>query len=140
MVHIRKTASAGWRGTASAGEGVLDLGEVSLPFSLRSRVSEGPSSNPEELLGAALAGCFAMSLANLCEERSTPAERIDARATVHLVGTEEGFRIPTIELSCLARVPGVAEEVVRELAEQAERTCPVRLLYTAEVKLSVVVE
>lgn len=59
---------------------------------------------------------------------------------MHLVGTEEGFRIPTIELSCVARVPGVAAEVVRELAEQAERSCPVRLLYTADVKLSVVVE
>lgn len=140
MTHIRKTAGAGWRGTVSAGAGTLDLGGLSLPFSLRSRVCDGPSTNPEELLGAALAGCFAMSLANLCEERSTPAERIDAHAIVHLVGTDEGFRIPTVELSCVARVPGVAPEVVRELAEQAERTCPVRLLYAAEVKLSVVVE
>ncbi|TCO47405.1 OsmC family peroxiredoxin [Actinocrispum wychmicini] len=139
MLHVRKTSRARWQGPASTGSGTLSLGRrgPDLPFSLRSRVGDEPATNPEELLGSALAGCFAMSLANLCEERGTPAESIDATALVHLVQTDEGFRIPTIELSCTVSVPGLADEVVRELAEQAERTCPVRLLYNADVTLKV---
>nr|WP_042178352.1 OsmC family peroxiredoxin [Kibdelosporangium sp. MJ126-NF4]CEL13132.1 osmotically inducible protein C [Kibdelosporangium sp. MJ126-NF4]CTQ98821.1 osmotically inducible protein C [Kibdelosporangium sp. MJ126-NF4] len=139
MLHVRKTSRARWSGPASTGQGTLDLGRrgASLPFSLRSRVGEEPATNPEELLGSALAGCFAMSLANLCEERDTPVESIDATAVVHLVQTDEGFRIPTVELSCVVAVPGLPAEVVVELAEQAERTCPVRLLYNADVTLKV---
>ncbi len=141
-MHLRKTSRASWHGPVSSGSGTLDLGRrgPSLPFSLHSRVGEEPATNPEELLGSALAGCFAMSLANLAEENGTPAESVDASAVVHLVQTDEGFRIPTVELSCVARVPGAAEATVREMAERAERTCPVRLLYNADVTLSVEVK
>lgn len=142
MLHIRKHSRASWRGTASGGSGTLDLGRrgASLPFSLRSRVGDEPATNPEELLGSALAGCFAMSLANLAEEAGTPVESVDAAAVVHLVQTTQGFRIPEVELSCVVRAPGVPEQRVREMAGEAERTCPVRLLYTAEVTLKVEVE
>lgn len=142
MLHLRKTSRASWRGPASTGDGTLDLGRrgPSLPFSLRSRVGEEPATNPEELLGSALAGCFAMSLANLAEENGTPAEAVNAAAVVHLVQTAEGFRIPTVELSCTVRVPGASEAAVREMAERAERTCPVRLLYNAEITLEVKAE
>jgi lipoyl-dependent peroxiredoxin len=138
-MHLRKTSRASWHGPASTGNGTLDLGRrgPSLPFSLRSRVGEEPATNPEELLGSALAGCFAMSLANLAEENGTPAESVDAAAVVHLVQTDQGFRIPIVELSCTVRVPGASEATVREMAERAERTCPVRLLYNAEVTLKV---
>ncbi|MEV0674885.1 OsmC family peroxiredoxin [Actinosynnema sp. NPDC050436] len=142
MLHIRKSSRASWRGPASTGSGTLDLGRrgASLPFSLRSRVGDEPATNPEELLGSALAGCFSMSLANLAEEAGTPLDAVDAVAVVHLVQTPEGFRIPTVELSCTVRAPGVAEDAVRAMAEQAERTCPVRLLYNADVTLRVEVE
>lgn len=142
MLHLRKSSRASWHGPASTGDGTLDLGRrgASLPFSLRNRVGDEPATNPEELLGSALAGCFAMSLANLAEENGTPVESVNAVAVVHLVQTAEGFRIPTVELSCTVRLPGVAPEAVREMAEQAERTCPVRLLYNAEVTLKVEVE
>ncbi|MEU6156584.1 OsmC family peroxiredoxin [Actinosynnema sp. NPDC047251] len=139
MLHIRKSSRASWHGPASTGSGTLDLGRrgASLPFSLRSRVGDEPATNPEELLGSALAGCFSMSLANLAEEAGTPVESVDAVAVVHLVQTPEGFRIPTVELSCVVHAPGAAEERVLEMAEQAERTCPVRLLYNADVTLKV---
>lgn len=139
MLHLRKISRARWHGPASTGQGTLELGRrgASLPFSLRSRVGDEPATNPEELLGSALAGCFAMSLANLCEERGTPVKSIEAAAVVHLVQTDEGFRIPTVELSCTIVAPGLAAGVARELAEQAERTCPVRLLYHADVTLKV---
>ena len=81
----------------------------------------------EELIAAAEAGCFTMSLASLLEEQGTPAADIQTNARVRLEQTPEGFRITRITLQTVGHVPGVDEARFIELAEQAKATCPVSL-------------
>ena len=96
------------------------------PFSLHSRTEDAPETNPEELIGAAHAGCFTMSLSNLLTEAGHPPEHLETDAAVTLEGGEGGgFSITTIALRTRGRVPGIDEEAFRRLAERAKETCPV---------------
>ncbi|WP_028937245.1 OsmC family peroxiredoxin [Pseudonocardia spinosispora] len=142
MLALRRTSSASWSGPASSGQGSITVGAgvVELPFSLKTRIGEQPASNPEELLGAAHAGCFAMSLANECENNGTPAQSLATSATVHLVETDDGFRIPTVRLRVRGRVAGVDAEQFNALAVRAEANCPVSRLFNAEVTVEALLE
>jgi len=96
------------------------------PFTLRARTEEGVrSTNPEELIGAANAGCFTMSLANLLSEEGHPPEDLQTTAHVVLEQLDTGFTITRIELSTRGRVAGVDAAEFARLAEQAKATCPV---------------
>ena len=90
-------------------------------------------TNPEQMLGAALAGCFSMSVANLIEEggQSMDGIKIDTTAVVTLAHTDEGFRINKIELVTTGTVAGMTAETFAQLAQQAKDTCPVALLYAS---------
>jgi len=126
-LRIRRKAEARWNGTVEKGSGriLLGSGVLDAPYSLRSRVDDDPQTNPEELIGAAHAGCFAMSLANLLTERGHPPRSIDATATVQLEHEPTGFSITRIELAVTGDVPALEGEAFVALAEEAKRTCPV---------------
>jgi osmotically inducible protein OsmC len=127
---MSRSAHASWQGTVAEGGGRigLDGGAYEGPFTLKARVDEVQNAtNPEELIAAAEAGCFTMSLANLLEEQGTPAADIQTDVRVRLEQTPEGFRITRITVQTVGDVPGVDAARFIELAEQAKATCPVSL-------------
>ena len=132
QLGIRGTrkAQASWQGTVPDGGGRIAVGSGAFegPFTLRARVEDVErSTNPEELIGAAHAGCFTMSLASLLSESGNPPRDLRTAAAVRLEQLEPGFRITRIDLSTVGDVPGVDAETFAALAEQAKATCPVSL-------------
>ena len=128
-------AKAIWSGSVPTGKGTLQLGKSgpSVPYNLKARIEDEAGTNPEQMLGAALAGCFSMSVANLIEEggQSMDGIKIDTTAVVTLAHTDEGFRINKIELVTTGTVPGMTAATFAQLAQQAKDTCPVALLYAS---------
>ena len=134
---VRK-ASAIWEGNLKQGKGKMALGSGAFegPFSFGSRFEEAKGTNPEELLGAAQAGCFSMALSHGLAEAGFTPTRVETAARVHLEKDSSGFRLSTIELACEAEVPGIDEKKFQELAEGTKKTCPVsRALTGPEIKL-----
>ena len=124
---LRK-AEAAWHGTFRDGEGEMKLGSGAFEgaYSYRSRMEDSaPGTNPEELLGAAHAGCFSMSLARRLSAEGYTPERIRTEATVRFGRSGEGYAISRINLRTEAEVPGVDEDLFLEKAEAAKRDCAV---------------
>jgi lipoyl-dependent peroxiredoxin len=138
-VRVTRTATASWQGDLTDGGGRIGLGSGAYegPFTLRARVEDvARSTNPEELIGAADAGCFTMSLANLLSEAGHPPADLQTTARVRLEQLESGFSITGIELQIVGRVPGVDADTFARLAQQAKDTCPVsRALAGTEITL-----
>jgi osmotically inducible protein OsmC len=129
-VRVSRHAEASWQGTVPDGGGRIALGSGAFEgvFTLRNRVEEEvKGTNPEELIAAAEAGCFTMSLANLLEEAGSPPTDLQTTARVRLEQKDEGFRITRIAISTVGDVPGFDQERFAGLAEQAKDTCPVSL-------------
>ena len=122
-----RTGSAVWEGTLKQGRGTMKLasGAFEGPYSFSSRFEEGKGTNPEELIGAAEAGCFSMAMSFNLEKAGHPARRVTTTATVKLEQAEGGFKITSIDLKTEADVPGVDEAKFREQAELTKKTCPV---------------
>lgn len=120
---VRKSEAA-WEGTLKEGSGTMKLasGLYEGPYTFSSRFEEGAGTNPEELIGAAHAGCFSMFLAALLTEKGYTPDRIYTTAAVHLGA---GPQIKRIDLESEATVPGVGEAEFHELAEAAKTGCPV---------------
>jgi len=138
MLSIKHTSHATWSGTVPRGTGQFTIGRsaLDLPFSLKSRLGEDPSTNPEELIAAALSGCYAMSLSGELESNGTPAVSVRAQATVHLVQGDGGFSIPIVDLNVVAEVPELDDASFQAIAGQAERVCPVSQVLKADVRLT----
>lgn len=119
-----RESSAIWKGNLTEGNGSMRLGSGAYEgaFSRASRFEDGPGTNPEELLGAAHAGCFSMYLSLILSKAGHVPTRIDTTAKVHL---GEGPKITLIELSTVGDVPGIDEKTFMEFAEQARKGCPV---------------
>lgn len=119
-----RNSDAVWQGTLKDGSGVMRLGSGSYEgaYSRASRFEDGPGTNPEELIGAAHAGCYSMFLSALLSNNGFVPTRIHTTATVHI---EAGPTITTIELNCTGEVPGVSAEQFASLAEEAKAKCPV---------------
>ncbi len=119
-----RTSEATWQGTLKEGSGTMKLGSglCEGPFTFASRFEEGKGTNPEELIGAAHAGCFSMYLSALLSEAGAPPRRVHTTASVHL---EAGPTIRKIALNCEAEVPGLDEAKFQELAARAKQECPV---------------
>jgi lipoyl-dependent peroxiredoxin len=131
-----RESSAIWEGSSREGKGSMRLasGAYEGPFSWASRFKDNPGTNPEELLGAAHAGCFSMSLASRLTKAGHTPTRITTTAKVHL---GEGPKITLIELSTVGDVPGIDEKSFAELAEQAKISCPVsQALAAVEITLT----
>jgi osmotically inducible protein OsmC len=127
-----RTASAVWDGTLKQGKGSMKLGSGAFEgsYSFSSRFEEGTGTNPEELIGAAEAGCFSMALSANLEKAGHPAKRISTVATVKLEIVGGGPKITTIDLKTDAEVPGVDATKFQEIAEQTKKTCPVSAALT----------
>jgi len=122
-----RKGSAQWRGDLQSGSGELTVGDgvFSGNYSFKSRFEEGEGTNPEELIAAAHAACFAMALSNgMAQEGHTP-ESVDVEAAVHLRPQADGPPIQRIDLRVEASVPGLDAETFRGYAEQAKAECPV---------------
>ena len=136
--RVVRSAEASWQGAVPDGSGRVALGSGAFegPYSLRARVEEGvQGTNPEELIGAAEAACFTMSLANLLGQAGYPARdlRTTARVTLAQVGT--GFNITRIELSTVGDVPGVDHTLFSDLARKAKDCTVSRALTGTEITL-----
>lgn len=130
MSAISRSAKASWQGTVEDGGGRLGLGSEAYegPFTLQARVGNvDRATNPEELIAAAQAGCFTMSLADLLSGEGSPPRDLQTTARVRLEQTDAGFRITRIALTTIGMVPGIEGERFVQLAEQAKATCPVSL-------------
>ncbi|QQR72635.1 MAG: OsmC family protein [Holophagales bacterium] len=134
---VRK-ASAVWNGGLTDGKGSVALGSGAWQgeYSFKTRFEEAPGTNPEELIGAAHAGCFSMALSATLGRNGFAPERVATEARVHLVKQEAGFAITKIELHCEAKVPGIDEAKFQELAGAAKVGCPVsKALAAIEIEL-----
>ncbi|MGH7588904.1 MAG: OsmC family peroxiredoxin [Gemmatimonadota bacterium] len=134
-----RKASAEWKGGLKEGQGTLKLGSGAYegPYSFRSRFQEGAGTNPEELIGAAHAACYAMALSAGLEKAGHPAERVNATSRIEF---DTGGDAPTIRSSTLdveAKVPGIDEKSFLEQAEAAKKGCPVsRALGGVDIRLN----
>src|SRR5213592_1312489 len=117
-----RTASAVWDGTLKQGKGSMKLGSGAFEgaYSFSSRFEEGTGTNPEELIGAAEAGCYSMALSANLEKAGHPAKRISTVATVKLEMVEGAPKITTIDLDCEAEVPGIDQTKFNEQAEMTK--------------------
>ncbi|MGI8821677.1 MAG: OsmC family protein [Chthoniobacterales bacterium] len=134
-----RTGSAVWEGTLKEGRGTMKLGSGAYegPYSFLSRFESGRGTNPEELIGAALAGCFSMALSSNLEKAGHPAKRIETSANVKLEMVEGAPTITTIELQNETEVPGMDAAAFQEQAEKTKTGCPVsRALVGTEIKLT----
>jgi osmotically inducible protein OsmC len=130
-----RTSSAEWKGTLKEGAGTMKIGAgfYEGPYTYASRFESGTGTNPEELVGAAHAGCFSMFLAALLTDAGYTPTRIATTAKVHLTA---GPTISLIELTTQAEVPGVSEAEFQQHAEAAKKGCPVsKALAGPEIKL-----
>lgn len=123
---VRK-ASAVWEGDIRGGNGKVSLGSGAFEgrYSFGSRFEEGAGTNPEELIGAAHAGCFSMALSGGLGRGGHTPKRISTTAKVHIEKVGEGFSITRIELDCEAEVPGIDEATFLDFANKAKEGCPV---------------
>jgi len=131
-----RESSAIWQGNLVDGSGSMRLGSGSFEgaYSHSSRFEDGPGTNPEELIGAAHAGCFSMFLSAILSKAGHIPTSITTTAKVHL---GEGPKITLIELSTIGEVPGIDEKTFIEFAEQAKKGCPVsQALAAVEIKLT----
>ncbi len=138
-MKILRHAFASWSGPVVQGSGLMRLGRAGaeMPFSLKSRVEDGTGTNPEELLGAAHAGCFSMSLSSLLEDAGYRVHAVSTDATVTMEEAEGSFSITRVALRARGQVDGVTADEFVALAEKAKATCPVsRLFASAEITMT----
>lgn len=120
----RRSASATWNGDLTDGDGRMSFGTFEGNYSFTSRFEEGEGTNPEELIGAALAGCYSMQLAADLGRAGHGPERVTTDAGVHLTKAEGGgFEISRIELEAVATVPGIDADEFAGFVDQAKSNC-----------------
>lgn len=135
---MKKTASAIWEGGLKDGKGQISTESGALknnPYGFNTRFEDTPGTNPEELIGAAHAGCFSMALSMMLGEAKLTPERIDTAAEVTLDKQEDGFAITAVHLVLRAKVPGASEEQFLEIANKAKQGCPVSKVLNADITL-----
>ena len=138
-----RNARARWEGTLKSGKGHMELGSGAFkgPFSFDSRFKNAPETNPEELIGAAHAGCFSMALAAELGDAGYRPVRVETSARVHLENSGDDFTISRINLVVHAEVPDIEPEIFQEIAEKTKQSCPVsRLLQGADIQLEATLE
>ncbi len=131
MPEIRRSAITTWTGDLKSGTGVTStqsgyLHDLKITWS--SRFESKPGSNPEELIAAAHASCFAMSISSNLTRQNTPPELIQAKATLTMRRNESGTKLTKMHLEVEARVPGIDAAAFKAIAEKAKETCPVSTL------------
>jgi lipoyl-dependent peroxiredoxin len=122
-----RTANAEWKGSLPEGSGKMAFGSGAYEgnYSFKSRMEEGPGTNPEELIGAAHAGCFSMAFAHVLAQAGFTPTYVRTKATVRFDKQEAGFAITGIHLDTEASVPGIEADAFQQHANTAKVNCPV---------------
>jgi lipoyl-dependent peroxiredoxin len=138
MLKINRTASAAWSGGLRDGKGSISTESGALaayPYGFAARFEGKKGTNPEELLGAAHAGCFTMALSLILGEAKLTAEQMDTTARVTLEQVEGGFEISAVHLTLKAKIPGTDQKTFEELAGKAKAGCPLSKVLKANITL-----
>jgi osmotically inducible protein OsmC len=121
-----RNAEAEWKGSLIEGQGHMKMGTAyDGPYTFKSRMEDGPGTNPEELIAAAHAGCFSMALSAGLGKAGFNPKRIHTKASVHFEKVGDGFAITHIDLTTEAEVPGIDHAKFQEMANGAKKDCPV---------------
>ncbi|SFR18749.1 MULTISPECIES: OsmC family protein [unclassified Enterobacter] len=135
---IHKKGQAHWEGDIKRGKGTISTESGALkeqPYGFNTRFEGAAGTNPEELIGAAHAGCFSMALSLMLGEAGYTAESIDTTADVSLDKSGEGFAITKIALTSKVKVPGIDQAAFDPIINKAKAGCPVSQLIKAEITL-----
>jgi osmotically inducible protein OsmC len=135
-----RKGSAVWQGSLKEGKGTVATESGTLnnaPYSFTSRFEHGAGTNPEELLGAAHAGCFSMAFSGQLSGAKLTAERIATTATVTVEKGESGFAMTKVHLAVEAKVPGADDATIQKLAADAKAGCPVSKLFNTTITMTV---
>jgi osmotically inducible protein OsmC len=130
--------TAKWQGGLKDGKGWLSTKSGAMaeqPYGFASRFEDKPGTNPEELIGAAHAGCFTMALSKILGEAGFTASEMNTKGEITLEKQGDGFAITKSHLTLRATIPGINEAKFKELAGMAEKGCPVSKLLKAEITL-----
>jgi len=136
---MKKTASAIWHGAIKDGKGAISTQTGVLkdaPYGFTARFESGPGTNPEELLGAAHAGCFTMALSLILGEAGMIADTIQTTAEVTLDKLADGYAITAIHLDVRAKIPGADSAAFEKAAAAAKAGCPVSKVLNAKITLA----
>ena len=137
-MKINRSASAAWSGGLRDGKGSISTESGALsayPYGFAARFEGKKGTNPEELLGAAHAGCFTMALSLILGEASFTAEQMDTTAKVTLEQVDGGFAITAVHLTLRAKIPGIDQATFEELAAKAKAGCPLSKVLKASITL-----
>jgi osmotically inducible protein OsmC len=140
---MQRKGSAVWNGGLKDGKGTVSTASGILnnaPYSFVTRFENEKGTNPEELIGAAHAGCFSMALSGQLNSAGLKPERITTEATVTLEKLEAGFAITTVHLQVSARVPGATQDQFNTAANNAKAGCPVSKLLNAKITMDAKLE
>jgi osmotically inducible protein OsmC len=125
-----RSAKAQWNGTLKEGQGVMSFSDYNGPYTFASRFEEGKGTNPEELVGAAHAGCYSMFLSALLSNNNLNPESVNTSASVTLGKDDTGPCITNIKLVCQVSCEGLSQELFDELTQAAKAKCPISRLYS----------
>lgn len=137
---MQRKATAVWQGNLKDGKGSLSTESGVLkttPYSFKTRFESDTGTNPEELLAAAHAGCFAMALSNELGNAGITPEKLEVTGTISLDQTKEGFAITKSHLDLVAKIPGVDKTKFDTAVNAAKIGCPVSKLFKAEISITV---
>ena len=135
---MKSQGSASWQGGLKDGKGAISTKSGALkeyPYGFASRFEGKPGTNPEELIGAAHAGCFTMALSLILGEAQLTATRMDTTADVTLEKVGDGFAITAVHLTLRAKIPGTDDAKFQELAAKAKAGCPVSKVLNTKISL-----
>ncbi len=135
---MKKSGSAIWAGGIKDGIGAISTESGALkshPYGFASRFEGKPGTNPEELIGAAHAGCFTMALSLILGEAKLTAESMETKAEVTLDKVDDGYAITAVHLILKAKIPGADQATFNELTAKAKAGCPVSKLLNATITL-----
>jgi len=136
---MKRSAHAVWKGNLTSGSGTVSTATATLkstPYSFHSRFEQGAGTNPEELLAAAHAGCFAMALSHQLAQAGLTAESLEASCTITLDQKDGGFAITESHLELKAKVPGATQAAFDQATQAAKTGCPVSKLYNTNITLN----
>lgn len=140
---MKTSGSAIWQGGIKDGHGAISTQSGALsafPYGFSSRFEGKSGTNPEELIGAAHAGCFTMALSLMLGEAKLAAEKMETTAAVTLDKVDDGFAITSVHLTLKAKIPGADEATFQKLAGQAKAGCPVSKLLNTKITLEATLE
>jgi osmotically inducible protein OsmC len=140
---MERKASAIWQGNLKGGKGTISTASGTLSntqYSFGARFENGVGTNPEELIAAAHAGCFAMAFSAQLGEAGLTPDRVEATATVTLEKTANGFEVTKSHLDMKAKIPGASKEAFDKAANNAKTGCPISKLLKAEITLNATLE